>query len=109
MDGWDGCTDGWVVNSWTHCAGARSGLEPPQRSSGGGSPKASGELDLRLTRAMLVEYGCGSKPKGSHFGVGAPPILELILVGIGMFTGGTGFWPYGCGSKLSHLDMDHRL
>ena len=26
-----------------------------------------------------------------HFGVGAPPILEPILVGIGMFTGGTGF------------------
>ena len=26
-----------------------------------------------------------------HFGVGAPPILEHILVGIGMFTGGTGF------------------
>ena len=25
---------------------------------------------------------------GSHFGVGAPPILEPILVGIGMFTGG---------------------
>ena len=29
---------------------------------------------------------------GSHFGVfGAPPILEPILVGIGMFTVGTGF------------------
>ena len=26
-----------------------------------------------------------------HVGVGAPPILEPILVGIGMFTGGTGF------------------
>ena len=26
---------------------------------------------------------------GHHFGVGAPPILESILVGIGMFTGGT--------------------
>ena len=26
-----------------------------------------------------------------HFGVGAPPILEPTLVGIGMFTGGTGF------------------
>ena len=26
---------------------------------------------------------------GSHFGVGAPPILVGILVGIGMFTGGT--------------------
>ena len=30
-----------------------------------------------------------SKPMGSHFGVAAPPILEPILVGIGMFTGGT--------------------
>ena len=26
-----------------------------------------------------------------HFGVGAPPILEPFSVGIGMFTGGTGF------------------
>ena len=26
--------------------------------------------------------GCGSTPMGSHFGVGAPPILEPILVGI---------------------------
>ena len=33
-----------------------------------------------------------SKPMGSHFGVGAPPILEPILVGIGMFAGGTEFW-----------------
>ena len=31
---------------------------------------------------------CGSKPMGSHFGVGAPPILEPIFVGIGMCTGG---------------------
>ena len=37
--------------------------------------------------------GCGSKPMISHFGVGAPPILETIFVGIGMFTGGTGFGP----------------
>ena len=28
-----------------------------------------------------------------RFGVGAPPILEPILVGIGMVTGGTGFSP----------------
>ena len=32
-----------------------------------------------------------STPMGSHFGVDAPPILEPILVGIGMFTWGTGF------------------
>ena len=35
---------------------------------------------------------------GTHFGVGAPPILEPILVGIGMCTGGydLGFdpWPH---------------
>ena len=33
-----------------------------------------------------------------HFGVGAPPILEPILVGIGMFTGGDRAfdpWPHG--------------
>ena len=29
------------------------------------------------------------KTMGCHFGVGAPPILEPILVGIGMFTGNT--------------------
>ena len=27
--------------------------------------------------------GCGSKPMRSHFGVGAPPIFEPILVGMG--------------------------
>ena len=41
------------------------------------------------------ESGCGSKPMGSHFGVGAPPILEPILVGIEMFTGGTGLLTHG--------------
>ena len=35
-----------------------------------------------------LSYGCGSKPTGSHFGVGAPPILEPVFVGIGMFTEG---------------------
>ena len=33
--------------------------------------------------------GTGSKTMGYHFGVGAPPILEPILVGIGMFTRAT--------------------
>ena len=34
---------------------------------------------------------------GTMLGVGAPPILEPILVGIGMFTGIRDFdpWPYG--------------
>ena len=36
-----------------------------------------------------------SKPMGSHFGVGAPPILEPIFVGIGMFTGGYGILTHG--------------
>ena len=40
--------------------------------------------------------GCGSKLMGSNFGVDAPPILEPILVGIGMFTGGTiWIWTHG--------------
>ena len=46
-----------------------------------------------------LENGSGSKPMGSHFGVGALPILEIILVGIGMFTGGT-LW------VLTHGQMD---
>ena len=42
-------------------------------------------------RSAEERYGGGSKPMGSHFGAGAPPILEPILVGIGMFTGCAGF------------------
>ena len=44
----------------------------------------------------LIYYGCGSKPMGSHFGVGAPPILEPILVGLGCSPGVRAFdpWPY---------------
>ena len=30
-----------------------------------------------------ITYGCGSKPMISHLGVGAPPILGFVLVGIG--------------------------
>ena len=42
--------------------------------------------------------GCGSKPMGSHFGVGAPPILVYFSGWIGMFTGGMIWiltWPDG--------------
>ena len=39
--------------------------------------------------------GRGSKPIGSHFGVGAPPILVGILVGIWMFTGRYGILTHG--------------
>ena len=35
----------------------------------------------------------GQNRFGPHFGVSAPPIFEPILVGIGMFIGGTGFSP----------------
>ena len=47
--------------------------------------------------AKAEPCGCGSKPLGAHFGVGAPPILEPVLVGVGMFTGVRGHfdqWPY---------------
>ena len=46
---------------------------------------------IQALRAMAWAQGCGSKPMGSHFGEGAPPTLGFILVGIGMFTEGTGF------------------
>ena len=53
-------------------------------------------------KKVPVPYGRGSKPMKSHFRVGASPILEPILVGIGMFTGGTGFdpWPYSWQKEL---------
>ena len=40
--------------------------------------------------SICFTHGCGSKQFWYHFGEGAPPILEPISVGIGMFTGGTG-------------------
>ena len=45
------------------------------------------------------------KPMGSHFGwsVNSPPSLELILVGIGMFTGGT-IWILAHGGVVSTWD-----
>ena len=37
----------------------------------------------------MSDKSCGSKPIESHFGVGAPPILEPILVGgYGLLTHG---------------------
>ena len=46
-------------------------------------------IEPRLTALQMgvTDYH-GSKPLGSHFEIGAPPMLEPILVGIGMFTGG---------------------
>ena len=42
-----------------------------------------------LLKVLALSCGCENR-FGSHFGVGAPPNVEPILVGIGMFTGGTG-------------------
>ena len=56
-------------------------------------PKINYQLGVLLPRNL---FGCGSKPFWYHFGVGAPPILEPILVvGLNrMFTGvGYGFCP----------------
>ena len=39
----------------------------------------------------ILEHVAAGQNQWYHFGVGAPPIVEPILVGIGMFTGGTGF------------------
>ena len=44
----------------------------------------------RLPREKFSISGVGQKFNGNyHVGLGAPPILEPMLVGIGMFTGGT--------------------
>ena len=50
---------------------------------------------LQVDRSL--RFGCGSKPMGSHFGVGALPILEPMLVGIGMFTEVRDFDPWSFG------------
>ena len=44
---------------------------------------------LKLTHHLFKYYMAVGQNQWYHFGVGAPPILEPILVGIGMFTGGT--------------------
>ena len=66
-------------------------IKPPKK------PRENGRLRNQplerwvnlILRRYQKAHGCGSKPMGSHFGVGAPPILEPIVVGIGMFTGAT--------------------
>ena len=55
----------------------------------GGFPLGSPSKLMTRAPGFDIRHGHGSKPMGSHFGLGAPPILEPILVGIGMFTGGT--------------------
>ena len=58
--------------------------------------KGGGQHDLALVqpapRAPARQHSYGSKP--IHFGVGAPPIFRTYFSVIGMFTGGTGFWPH---------------
>ena len=73
-------------------------LDARGRGGGGGLPRPKHNQGLAILKAIhrgeegtAQTYGCGSKPMGSHFGVGSLPILVGILVGIGMFTGGTGF------------------
>ena len=48
-------------------------------------------LGLENPRRTRKECGCGSKPMGSHFGVGEFTTHFRTYSGIGMFTGGTGF------------------
>ena len=45
-------------------------------------------------------YGCGSTPMVPFWLVGAPPMLEPVLVGIGMFTGG-----YDLGFDPGQMDL----
>ena len=48
-------------------------------------------------RQGLSTHGCGSKPMGSHVGIGAPPIV-VYFSGDWMFTGGT-IWVLTHGPK----------
>ena len=61
-------------------------FEPSETARGvaAAKPQLSQARDLDLHLAVVVKTVLGS-----HFGVGAPPILEPILVGIGTLTGGT--------------------
>ena len=43
---------------------------------------------------------------GSHFGIGAPPIVEPILVGIAMFIGGTGVRSFDLGVSKADAEME---
>ena len=62
-------------------------------------PAAVSAMSMEAARArsrrcpfFKLPCACGSKPFCSHFGVGAQNLDFVgILVGIGMFTGGTGF------------------
>ena len=66
--------------------GSPLGMRPilsPETDTGPTQPNALGGPGMLLATWLWV------KNQWYHFGVGAPPILEPILVGIGMFTGGT--------------------
>ena len=98
------------ATSSTHALGRRGVARVARRASAQVS-REGWELDIGFG---LARFGCGSKPMGSHFGVGAPPILEPpilepTLVGIGMFTTGVRAfdpWPFPLLSLLPIGELD---
>ena len=61
---------------------------------------ASAVRGTSAQRSLRPKWLWLSKPCWNHFGVGAPPILEPISVGIGMFTGGYGILTHGQISRM---------
>ena len=61
-------------------AGADRGLG--DAAGGGELPRGARARARARAGGRLKRAGCGLKPMGSHSGVGAPPILEPILMGI---------------------------
>ena len=85
---------GAIARASVACAGELGadclGAWPPLQVPAGGPA----EKDLHASCCQNRIWPWVGAPMGSHFGVGAPPILEPILVGIGMFTGVRfGRWP----------------
>ena len=76
--------------AWFHC-GLGAGIPAHQSAKinfAAGALESAGPVPSETgIRGREKTWLWWSKPMGSHFGIGAP----LILVGIGMFTGGTGF------------------
>ena len=58
-------------------------------SSASSGKRTAGKWAGRRRLDRCEAHGFGCQNQWYHFGVGAPPILKPILVGIGMFTGGT--------------------
>ena len=72
------------------CRGARWESESEAMDEKNHGPSFS--MDMLKDPAARDQMAVGPN-QWYHFGVGAPPILGFILVGIGMFTGVTGFRP----------------